>query len=44
MPPETEDRFAAVREALRKDSPFWHCEHIDITCDGCESEPIIGHR
>lgn len=38
------DRFAGVRAALRQDSPLWRIEHLDITCDGCEQEPIIGHR
>lgn len=36
--------YAAVREAMRHDSPFWRVEHVDITCDGCECEPIIGKR
>lgn len=38
------DKYAAVREALRRDDPLWEMEHCDITCDGCEREPIVGHR
>ncbi|KAI7841867.1 hypothetical protein COHA_004396 [Chlorella ohadii] len=44
MAAEQEDRFAAAREALRHDSPLWTIQHLDITCDGCETEPIVGHR
>lgn len=40
----SDDRFAAVRAALREDGRLWRIEHCDITCDGCEVEPIIGHR
>lgn len=39
-----DDPFAAAREALRHDSPLWTIQHLDITCDGCETEPIVGHR
>lgn len=38
------DKFAAVRAALRVDSPLWYIQHIDLTCDGCECEPIEGQR
>ncbi|KAL4429376.1 hypothetical protein ABPG77_005150 [Micractinium sp. CCAP 211/92] len=38
------DKYATVREALRRDDPLWVVEHCDITCDGCEQEPITGHR
>lgn len=37
-------RFEGVREALRRDAAAWFVSHIDITCDGCEVEPITGHR
>ena len=43
-PPPDGDRFTAVRAALRQDNPLWQIQHIDITCDGCEVEPIVGHR
>ncbi|KAI3435956.1 hypothetical protein D9Q98_002014 [Chlorella vulgaris] len=36
--------YTGVREALRHESPLWRIEHLDITCDGCLCEPIIGAR
>lgn len=44
MAGEASDPFEAAREALRHDSPLWTIQHLDITCDGCEQEPIVGHR
>ncbi|PRW60037.1 UPF0696 C11orf68-like protein [Chlorella sorokiniana] len=44
MAADQTDRFEAAREALRHDSRLWHTQHLDITCDGCEAEPIVGHR
>lgn len=40
------DRFLAVRQLLAAppSSAAWQIHHIDITCDGCEQEPIIGAR
>ena len=38
------DKFAAVRASLRVESPLWYIQHIDLTCDGCECEPIEGQR
>lgn len=42
------DAFRDVRDALaaRQGSPGsgWVVEHNDVTCDGCEAEPIIGSR
>lgn len=34
----------AFREALRQESDIWEIRHIDITCDGCDREPIVGSR
>ncbi|KAL6768341.1 hypothetical protein ACKKBF_B38755 [Auxenochlorella protothecoides x Auxenochlorella symbiontica] len=41
-----DDAFSAVRAALANvsDSSPWDIHHIDITCDGCEVEPIVGNR
>lgn len=40
--------FEAVCQALSRDVskefPCTAIEHIDITCDGCETEPIVGRR
>lgn len=47
--PNDESRFYAVEIALR-DDPFKSFDghaaihHIDISCDGCDEEPIIGKR
>lgn len=45
------DVFAAAREFLSKDvskktkgNIQLQLHHVDITCDGCEAEPIIGKR
>lgn len=42
------DEFAVVRRALAltggREADLWSIEHIDITCDGCELEPIVGLR
>ena len=40
------DRFLAVRQLLAAppSSAAWQIHHIDITCDGCEQEPIVGAR
>ena len=41
------DRFAPVREALLHLEIFDGravIHHIDVTCDGCEAEPIVGNR
>jgi hypothetical protein len=49
-PAET-DIFAEVRQSLSVDSQALskshadvRLEHLDITCDGCEVEPIVGDR
>lgn len=46
---DDELRFKAVEDALAGDvSKQFHghayIQHIDITCDGCDTEPIIGNR
>ena len=39
------DPFAGVREALRHEQLHgFSIEHLDITCDGCDAEPIVGNR
>lgn len=43
--------FTQVRELLSRDAQLasrfgkaCSIHHIDVTCDGCETEPIIGSR
>lgn len=42
------DRFKASRDSLaeicQKLPPFMTIQHVDVTCDGCDVEPIIGNR
>jgi hypothetical protein len=45
-----DDPYAGVADALRSDrladlfKTAVVTHHIDVTCDGCETEPIIGNR
>jgi hypothetical protein len=39
-----EARFSLARESLRREASSWVVHHVDITCDGCELEPILGSR
>jgi hypothetical protein len=46
---EEELRFKAVEDALAGDvskqfNGYAYIQHIDITCDGCDIEPIVGKR
>ena len=43
---DSDEDCALVRKALEGHacSDLWTVEHIDITCDGCEQEPIVGAR
>ena len=38
------DIFSSVRQRLCQESQLWVISHLDITCDGCECEPITGSR
>lgn len=42
-------RFGLVKKLLEENPKEWfgqsvQIHHVDITCDGCEMEPIIGNR
>ena len=39
------DAFKGVKNALRRiDDVNLRIEHMDVHCDGCEMEPILGDR
>lgn len=37
-------RAESFRKAMLEPSDWWNIEHVDITCDSCEAEPIVGQR
>lgn len=39
-----DSRSMLIRDALLNRSELWTVAHLDITCDGCETEPIRGSR
>mmetsp|Transcript_17780 Transcript_17780/g.45553 ORF Transcript_17780/g.45553 Transcript_17780/m.45553 type:complete len:321 (-) Transcript_17780:58-1020(-) len=39
-----ESQFRAVREAVGGRDRRWVVEHVDVRCDGCEADPIVGDR
>ncbi len=41
--PPTSDELLAARD-IRKHLPRCEFHHVDVTCDGCEVEPIVGSR